>query len=125
MSTNSCYSLLSYVNILTCTEPKSPLSIGQEIYMHLTRSSFSELGHSTKPSCTVCTPASYNHLHLSLQVLTDSMHKASSTTLSHKYSLLLHLAHCPILTSPIYLFIHYKMVLNMGKPMGRHTIPST
>jgi hypothetical protein len=35
-----------------------------------------ELGHNTKPSYTVCTQASYNHLHLALQVLTHSMHKA-------------------------------------------------
>jgi hypothetical protein len=32
-----------------------------------------ELGHNTKPSYTVCTPASYNRLHLTLQVLTHSM----------------------------------------------------
>ena len=48
-----------------------------------------ELGHNTKPSYIVCTQASYNHLHLALQVLTHSMHKASSSVLSHKHPLLL------------------------------------
>jgi hypothetical protein len=90
--------------------------------MQLARSSFPELGNSTKPSYTVCTTTSYNHFHLSLQVLTNSMHKASGFALSHKYSLVIHLAHWPLLTSPNYLFIHYKMGLNMGKPMGRHPI---
>ena len=60
MSTNSSSSLLSYVNLLTCTKPQNPLRIGQEICAHLAKSSFPELGLSTKPS--------YNHLHLALQV---------------------------------------------------------
>jgi hypothetical protein len=131
--------LLSSFNILQAQSHKNPLHIGQEICAHLARSSFPELGLSTKPSynlhtsflqsahklLTICTQASYNHFHLALQVLTHSMHKASSSTLRHKYSLLLHLAQWPLLTSPSYLFIHYKMGLNMGKTMGRHPIPVT
>jgi hypothetical protein len=120
-STNSSSSLLSSVNLLTCTEPQNQLRIGQEICVHLARSSFPELGHNTKPSYTVCTQASYNHLHLALQVLTHSMHKASSSALSHSTRSLYYY----FLTSPRYLFIHYKWGLNMGKPMGRHPIPVT
>jgi hypothetical protein len=41
----------------------------QEIYAHFARSSFFELGYSTKPS--------YNYLHIALQV-SHSMHKAST-----------------------------------------------
>jgi hypothetical protein len=81
--------LILFIIFVQCTEPQDPLSIGQEIYVHLARSSFPELGDSTKPSYTICTPASYNHLHLALQVLTHNMHKESISTLSHKHSLLL------------------------------------
>jgi len=35
------------------------------------------------------------------------------------------LSHRPLLTSPSYLFMHYKRGINMGKPMGRHPIPVT
>jgi hypothetical protein len=79
-STNSSSSLLSSVNLLTCTEHQTQLCIGQEICTHLTRSSFPELDHNTNPSYTVCTQASYNHLHLALQVLTHIMHKTFRST---------------------------------------------
>jgi hypothetical protein len=55
---------------------------------HLARSSFPELGHNTKPYYTVYTQASYNHFHLALQVLTHSMHKAS--TIIHTYHIRLY-----------------------------------
>jgi hypothetical protein len=97
---------------------KTTLHIGKEIYTHLTRSSFPELGHNTNLSYMVCTQDSYSHLQLALHVLTNSMHKASSSTLSRFY-------YVSLLTSPRFLFIHYKMGLNMGKPMGRHPIPIT
>jgi hypothetical protein len=98
-STNSSllYYLLSI--FLHAQSPKTPLRIGQDIYVHLARSSFPELGHNTKPYYTVCTQASYNHFHLALQVLTHSMHKASSSTLSRFYQV-------SLLTSPRFLFIH-------------------
>jgi hypothetical protein len=71
-STNSSllYYLLSI--FLHAQSPKTPLRIGQDICAHLARSSFPDLGHNTNPSYTVCTQASYNHLHLSLQVLTHA-----------------------------------------------------
>ena len=81
-----------------------------------------KLGHSIKPSYTVFTPASYNHLHLALQVLTHSMHKAIST-LDHTDP--------NLERSHFYLYITlasiytYKIGLSMGKPMGRHPIPIT
>jgi hypothetical protein len=98
-STNSSliYYLLSI--FLYAQSPKSPLRIRQEICVHLARSSFPELGHNTKPSYPVCTQDSYNNLHLSLQVLTHSIHKASSSTLSRFYQV-------SLLTSPRFLFIH-------------------
>jgi hypothetical protein len=87
------HQLFSFIIFVQCIEPQDPLHIGKDIYAHLARSSFPKLGHNTKPSYTVYTPASYNHLHLALQLLTHSMHKASSSTLSHKHSLLLLLSY--------------------------------
>jgi hypothetical protein len=54
-STNSSLPLLSSVNLLQAQSQKTPLRIGQEICVHLARSSFPELGRNTKPSYTVCT----------------------------------------------------------------------
>jgi regulator of sigma D len=47
-STNSSSSLLSYVSHLHAQIYKVLLHIGHEIYMHLARSSFPELGYNTK-----------------------------------------------------------------------------
>jgi hypothetical protein len=75
-STNS--SLLYYLMsiFLHAQSHKNPLHIGQEICMHLARSSFPELGHNTKPY-TVCAQSTTGDLHLALQVSTYNMHKAS------------------------------------------------
>jgi hypothetical protein len=81
-STNSSSYLLSSFNPFTCTEQQNQPCIGHDICTHLTRSSFPKLGHITKPSYIVFTQACYDHLHLDLQVLTHSMHKASSSALS-------------------------------------------
>jgi hypothetical protein len=62
---------------------------------------------------------SYSHLHLALQV-SHSMHRAY-TTITCTWNL----AHRLFPTSPRCLFIHYKIGLNMGKPMGRHPFPIT
>jgi hypothetical protein len=42
-------SLLASSNLISCTEPQRQLRIGHEIYMHLNRSSFLELGPSIEP----------------------------------------------------------------------------
>ena len=83
--------------------------------MHLARSSFPELGYNTKLLLNLL-----QSLALSLASLTLHAHSI--------YNYHLHLAHhhtyayigsyTPLVTSPRNLFIHYKMVLNMGKPMG-------
>jgi hypothetical protein len=97
--TNSSLSLLSYFNLLQAQSHMNPLRIGQEIHAQLARSSFPELGLSTKPSYNILqakshknplrigqeiyahlarssfpkpgssTNPSYNHLHLAMQVL--------------------------------------------------------
>jgi hypothetical protein len=90
-STNSSSSLLSSFNLLTCTEPQNILHIGHEIYMHLSRSSFPELGHNTNPY-SVCTLRFLQSLALSSASL--NIQYAQSI---QKY---LHLAHCPLLVKP-------------------------
>jgi hypothetical protein len=86
-STNSSSSLLSFVNLLTCTESKTPLHIGQEIYTHLARSSFSDLGHITKPYA-VYAQSTTSHFHLDQQALTHLL--AHSLVLALNYLYLLH-----------------------------------
>jgi hypothetical protein len=56
--------LLDSSNLLTCTEPQIQLHIGQEICVHLARSSFPKLGPSTKPY-TFCAQKHYKTLALS------------------------------------------------------------
>jgi hypothetical protein len=119
-STNSSSSLLSSVNLLTCTEPQNPLRIGQEICAHLARSSFPELGHNTflqaflqslalssaSSQHTVCTKLQSHIQHLASLALSTTSHTTYISLLLHH------------LTSPRFLFIHYKMGLNMGKTHG-------
>jgi hypothetical protein len=119
-STNSSSSsLLASSNLLTCTEPQSQLRIGQEICVHLARSSFPELGPSTKPY-TVCAQSHLQSLALSSASLNTqyAQSRLQILALSHTHPLLL-------LTFLSSLFIHYKRGLSMGKPMGRHPIPVT
>ena len=89
----------------------------------------SSLRYNTQPF-TIC----HNHLNSALQASYNCAQRiqnpicnqhifASLYHLSH--SLLQHLSHRPFPTSPRYLFIHYKIGLNMGKPMGRHPIHVT
>jgi hypothetical protein len=61
---------------------------------------------STDPSYNLCTQH-LQHLHLALQVGHTVYTKP-----------LLELSLFPFLTFPSYLFILYKIGLNMGKPMG-------
>jgi hypothetical protein len=49
-STNSSYSFIVFCQSYYMHRATNPLRIGQEICIHLTRSSFPELGPSTKPS---------------------------------------------------------------------------
>jgi hypothetical protein len=117
-STNSSSLLLSSVNLLHAQSHKILLRIGQEICTHLARSSFPELGYNTKPLLNLL-----QSLALSLASLTQHaqsmynyhLHLALSTSHTCKNAYIVSL-----LTSPSFLFIHYKMGLNMGKPMGRH-----
>jgi hypothetical protein len=109
ISTNSSSPLLSFVNILTCTEHQNQLGIRQEICVHLAKSCFPELGHNTKP------------LHDLLQPL--ALSSASLTQYAESVHNYLHLANIStkpstFLTSPSYLFIHYKRGLSMGKTHG-------
>jgi hypothetical protein len=113
-STNSSSLLLSSVNILHAQSHKILLHIGQEICVHLARSSFPELGYSTKLLLNLL-----QSLALSLASLTQH----AQSMYNYHLHLALSITHLPIsspLTSPRYLFIHYKMGLNMGKPMGQH-----
>ena len=114
--TNSSSILLSYVNLLYAQSHKILLRIGNEICAHFTRSPFPELGYNTNP------------LHSLLQSLALSLASLTQHAKS-MYNYHLHLAYhhtdayivfMPLLTSPRHLFIHYKIGLNMGKPMGRH-----
>ena len=122
-STNS--SLLYYLwsSFLQAHSIQVLLCKRHEICTHSAISSFFDLGYSTKPS------------HILLQLLalvlqaSHGMHKAL-TTLDHidptlALSTLASPSLPPFLTLLSYLFIHYKIGLNMGKPMGRHPIPIT
>jgi hypothetical protein len=91
---------------------KTLLCIGQEICAHLARYSFPELGLAQSLSQSVTTTCTY--LYKFLTICTEHL----QTTLALSLSAML-------LISPRYLFILYKIGLNMGKPMGRHPIPVT
>jgi hypothetical protein len=97
------YLLTSFLQPLSI---KTLLHEGQEICVHLARFSFPKLGYSTNPS-TVYTQASYNHLHLPLKVFNTTCTKHSQLlSLSPSAYNITHFF--PLLTSPSYLFIHYK-----------------
>jgi hypothetical protein len=114
MSTYSC-SLLSSINHLHAQSHTNPtlhrtgdLRAPRQILLPRVR-----LQHKSFYSI------SYSHLHLALQV-SHSMHTAY-TTITCTW----HLAHRPFPTSPRYRFIHHKIGINIGKPMGRHPFPVT
>jgi hypothetical protein len=103
-STNSSYSLLSYVNIITCTEPQDPLHIGQEICPHLTRSSFLELDYSTKLSYSP-----YTSLLQSLALSSASSQHMACTKHSQLFalsSLAILNTHMSLLLRHLYLYLY-------------------
>jgi hypothetical protein len=110
-STNSSSSLLVSSNLLTCTKPQIQLHKGQEICAHFARSSFPKLDQSTKPYTVCLHQALTKRLHLALQASTRSCTKPY-------YSCTKPITTHLLLTSPSYLFIHYKRGLNMGKTHG-------
>jgi hypothetical protein len=119
-STNSSsfYYLLS--SFLQAPSIKTLLRGGQGICAHLARSSFPGLGYNTKPSI-VCAQSTIDNQHtLSTEPLTTL---ALSTSI---YNNLLSPHHHPhLLTSPSYLFIHYKRASTWVNPWADIPIPVT
>jgi hypothetical protein len=97
-----------FIIFFQCTEPQNQLRIGQEIFAHLARSSFPELGTEQSLLTITCTYL--------CKFSTHGMHKSFTTICTQLTGLQLLINR--LLASPRYLFILYKRGLNMGKTHG-------